>query len=204
MRWIATQEAGWKSGKRLSFAILRTGRAVGHVVLKQSGGEAHGEVGYWTGASARGLGVASRAVELLTTWAFDTRTEAGLSRLQLIHNAGNPASCRVAQKAGHTLESILPPRAPHEAEGHCHAHERGAVLTSRVTQQACLSGRLARSATRGGNRASPRGNPQQWPEEPTPGARSESAHHRPAVCGGCGRACPRMDACANAVMYCAP
>ncbi|TXS21322.1 N-acetyltransferase, partial [Streptomyces sp. adm13(2018)] len=26
VRWIATQEAGWESGKRLSFAILMTGR----------------------------------------------------------------------------------------------------------------------------------------------------------------------------------
>ncbi|MFJ3505581.1 GNAT family N-acetyltransferase [Streptomyces sp. NPDC090135] len=130
VRWIATQEAGWKSGKRLSFAILMTGRVVGHIVLKQSGSEARGEVGYWTGASARGLGVASRAVELLTTWAFDPRTEAGLSRLELIHNAGNPASCRVAQKAGYTLESVLPPRAPHEAEGHLHARERRAVHLS--------------------------------------------------------------------------
>ncbi|MFF7361523.1 GNAT family N-acetyltransferase [Streptomyces sp. NPDC008125] len=127
VRWIATQEAGWKSGKRLSFAILMTGRVVGHVVLKRSGGEARGEVGYWTGASARGLGVASRAVELLTSWAFDTRTGAGLSRLELIHDTGNPASCRVAQKTGYTLESVLPPRTPHEAEGHLHARERGTV-----------------------------------------------------------------------------
>ncbi|MDF6066832.1 GNAT family N-acetyltransferase [Streptomyces sp. NPDC053741] len=129
-RWIATQEAGWKSGKRLSFAILMTGRVVGHIVLKQSSGEGSGEVGYWTGAAARGLGVASRAVGLLTTWAFDTRAGAGLSRLELIHNASNPASCRVAQKAGYTLESVLPPRAPHEAVGHRHARERGTVRLS--------------------------------------------------------------------------
>ncbi|MFG2869608.1 GNAT family N-acetyltransferase [Streptomyces sp. NPDC048338] len=123
-RWIATQAAGWESGERLSFAVLVTGRVVGHIVLKRSEGEACGEVGYWTGAPARGLGVASRAVELLTGWAFDTGTGAGLSRLELIHNAGNPASCRVAQKTGYVLKSVLPPRARDEAEGHLHARER--------------------------------------------------------------------------------
>ncbi|MEU8445389.1 GNAT family N-acetyltransferase [Streptomyces microflavus] len=130
VRWIAAQEAGWKSRKRLSFAILLTGRAVGHIVLKRSKDETCGELGYWTGASARGLGVASGAVELLTAWAFDTNTGVGLSRLELIHNAANPASCRVAQKTGYSLASVLPARAPHEAERHLHAREREAVPRS--------------------------------------------------------------------------
>ncbi|MYY13993.1 GNAT family N-acetyltransferase [Streptomyces sp. SID4919] len=129
-RWIARQKAGWESGERLSFAILVTERVVGHIVLKRSGGGACGELGYWTGAPARGLGVAPRAVELLTAWAFDARTGAGLSRLQLIHNAGNPASCRVAQKTGYVLRSVLPPRAPHEAERHLHTRGRETVLTT--------------------------------------------------------------------------
>ncbi|MFH8379100.1 GNAT family N-acetyltransferase [Streptomyces cyaneofuscatus] len=131
VRWIAKQEAGWESGKRLSFAILVTGQAVGHIVLKRSESETCGELGYWTGASARGLGVASRAVELLTAWAFDTRTAgAGLSRLELIHSAGNPASCRIAQKTGFALESVLPPRASHEAERHLHSRNREAIPLS--------------------------------------------------------------------------
>ncbi|MFE7509625.1 GNAT family N-acetyltransferase [Streptomyces sp. NPDC057540] len=129
-RWIAGQEAGWKSGERLSFATLTAGRVVGHIVLTPSGDRPCGEIGYWTGAPARGLGVASGAVELLTAWAFDTKTGPGLSRLELIHNAGNPASCRVAQKTGYSLESILPPRGAHEAEGHLHARERGAAPRS--------------------------------------------------------------------------
>ncbi|KOX30523.1 hypothetical protein ADL06_12210 [Streptomyces sp. NRRL F-6491] len=129
VRWIALQEAGRKSGERLGFAVLTAGRIVGHIVLKRSGsgGGACGEIGYWTGASARGLGVAPRAVELLTAWAFGTGTGGGLSRLELIHNTGNPASCRVAQKAGYALERVLPPRTPHEAERHLHVRERGTV-----------------------------------------------------------------------------
>ncbi|MFJ4715967.1 GNAT family N-acetyltransferase [Streptomyces sp. NPDC088785] len=66
VRWIAVQEAGWESGERLGFAVLVTGRVAGHVVLKRPAGRAAGEVGYWTGAPARGRGVASRAVDLLT------------------------------------------------------------------------------------------------------------------------------------------
>ncbi|MFJ4715966.1 hypothetical protein [Streptomyces sp. NPDC088785] len=47
----------------------------------------------------------------------------GLSRLELLHNAANPASCRIAEKTGFALESVLPPRTAYEAEGHLHARE---------------------------------------------------------------------------------
>ncbi|GGV12620.1 hypothetical protein GCM10010260_59260 [Streptomyces filipinensis] len=84
-------------------------------------------IGYWTGAPSRGLGLASRAVEMLTTWAFDTDEGEALARLELIHNVGNPASCRVAEKTGYALEAVLPPRPPCPLEGHLHVRNRGAT-----------------------------------------------------------------------------
>ncbi|MEU3873660.1 MULTISPECIES: GNAT family N-acetyltransferase [Streptomyces] len=127
-RWIAAAAAGWETRERLGFAVLAQGRVAGHIVLKRPGGVgAVAQVGYWTGAPARGQGLASRAVEMLTAWAFDADEGEELTRLELIHNVGNPASCRVAEKAGYALEAVLPPRPPRPLEGHLHVRERGAV-----------------------------------------------------------------------------
>ncbi|MFC9270760.1 GNAT family N-acetyltransferase [Streptomyces zhihengii] len=127
-RWIAAQETGWRTGERLSFAMVARGRIAGHIVLKQpSGPRGVAEIGYWTGAPARGQGVASRALAMLTLWAFDPGRGEGPTRLELVHNAGNPASCRVAEKAGYALQAVLPPRPPHPLEGHLHARDRGAA-----------------------------------------------------------------------------
>ncbi|WP_182112237.1 MULTISPECIES: GNAT family N-acetyltransferase [unclassified Actinotalea] len=58
---------------------------------------------YWLTASARGRGLATRAVATVARWAFD---ELGLFRLELGHRVNNPASCRVATAAGFTAEGI--------------------------------------------------------------------------------------------------
>ena len=60
-----------------------------------------GEAGYWVAPHARGRGVAPRALEAATGYAFDSL---GLVRVQLFHAVGNTASCRVAQKGGFALE----------------------------------------------------------------------------------------------------
>ena len=66
--------------------------------------EAVGEVGYWVAASARGRGVATRAVRLVAAWGFQ---ECGYARIQLHTLPGNRASERVAEKAGFTREGVL-------------------------------------------------------------------------------------------------
>jgi RimJ/RimL family protein N-acetyltransferase len=65
---------------------------------------ARGEVGYWLAASARGQGHATRAVRLICGWGFDTL---GLERIDLLAATGNPASQRVAERAGFTREAVL-------------------------------------------------------------------------------------------------
>ena len=62
------------------------------------------ELGYWVRASARGRGVATRAVRLLAGWAFD---ELAAGRLQLTTDPANHASQRVAEKAGFQREGVL-------------------------------------------------------------------------------------------------
>ncbi|HEY2602848.1 MAG TPA: GNAT family protein [Thermoleophilaceae bacterium] len=63
-----------------------------------------GEIGYWVAASARGRGVAPRAVRLLSAWAFD---EYGYARIQIHTDPANAASQRVAESAGFTREGVL-------------------------------------------------------------------------------------------------
>jgi len=128
VRWLDVQEDGWASGKRLSFAVLEDqpgeGRLVGNVVLKTTDlATGSPEVGYWTAAYARGRGIAPRALDALTVWAFDTFAADGLDRLALLHQVDNPASCRVADKADYRFERILPAQPPFPNDGHLHVRK---------------------------------------------------------------------------------
>ncbi|MCB5165832.1 GNAT family N-acetyltransferase [Streptomyces bambusae] len=138
-RWIREQQPERTAGDRLAFAVVERGAGadegplLGHVVLKgATPGASSAEVGYWTVAAARGRGVAPRAVQRLTDWAFATLAGdggpvAGLTRLTLLHQVGNEASCRVAEKCGYTLSGTLPAAPPeYPQDGHLHVRERGA------------------------------------------------------------------------------
>ncbi|MGW4475841.1 GNAT family N-acetyltransferase [Nonomuraea sp. NPDC004354] len=125
--WLELQRRGWETGERLSFAVHDDHpgtdgmRLVGNVVMKRTGpGKESAEVGYWTAAHARGLGVAPRALEALTTWAFDVFAVEGLERLDLLHQVDNLASCRVAEKARYQFHQVLPARPPFPRDGHLH------------------------------------------------------------------------------------
>jgi RimJ/RimL family protein N-acetyltransferase len=92
---------GWDGDVRASFAVAD---AADHGALLGSAGlqaidweQRAADVGYWVAAPARGRGVATRAVELLVTWAFGT---VGLERIELRTNEGNAASQAVAARAG--------------------------------------------------------------------------------------------------------
>ncbi|WP_406346102.1 GNAT family N-acetyltransferase [Streptomyces sp. NBC_00648] len=128
LRWMRMQEQGWEAGDRLGFAVLEAAqgeapsRLVGNVVLKDvAAGKPAAEVGYWTAAAARGRGVAPRALEVLTAWAFDTFGADGLECLELLHQVDNAASCRVAEKCGYAFDRILPSWPPtYPLDGHLH------------------------------------------------------------------------------------
>jgi RimJ/RimL family protein N-acetyltransferase len=63
-----------------------------------------GETFYWVAAAARGRGVATTALCLVSTWAFRSL---GLARLELFADPHNTASQRVAERAGYVREGIL-------------------------------------------------------------------------------------------------
>ncbi|MFJ8592687.1 GNAT family N-acetyltransferase [Streptomyces sp. NPDC093598] len=127
-RWLREQRHGWERGSRFAFAVEEVhplaagGLLAGHVVLKDVvPGAASAEVGYWTVARARGRGIAPRALHALSDWAFTTFARDGLTRLVLRHQAGNTASCRVAEKSRYALSAVLPAQPPAwPQEGHLH------------------------------------------------------------------------------------
>ncbi|MGW2279945.1 GNAT family N-acetyltransferase [Streptomyces sp. NPDC001770] len=127
-RWVQAQQRGWAAGDRFGFAVFEAQPAspqqqlVGNVVLKEvTPGKPAAEVGYWTAAHARGRGVAPRALEVLTGWAFDTFGAAGLRCLELLHQEDNLASCRVAQKSRYEFDGVLPAAPPaFPVAGHLH------------------------------------------------------------------------------------
>ncbi len=62
------------------------------------------EVGYWLALEGRGHGHATRAVRLICAWGFQVL---GLERIELLAATANPASQRVADRAGFTREAVL-------------------------------------------------------------------------------------------------
>jgi RimJ/RimL family protein N-acetyltransferase len=62
------------------------------------------ELGYVVAPAARGRGVATAALRLLTEWAF---AEAGAERIELLISIDNHASKRVAERCGYVRDGIL-------------------------------------------------------------------------------------------------
>ncbi|MFI7022048.1 GNAT family N-acetyltransferase [Micromonospora sp. NPDC049900] len=104
-QWVRWR-ADWSQGTHVSLAVADPTRPeimLGSVSLHRiHAGDA--SIGYWIVAAARRRGLASAAVRLLTEWAF---RDLGLHRIELCHAVANPASCRVAERAGYPVEGTL-------------------------------------------------------------------------------------------------
>jgi RimJ/RimL family protein N-acetyltransferase len=105
--WLAAYEDGRKDGSREAFAIVGRpdGEFLGIAVAPQIDRTARtAELGYVVAPAARGRGVASEALRLLTEWAF---AELGMERLELLISVENEASKRVAARCGYMREGVL-------------------------------------------------------------------------------------------------
>ncbi|GAA1048554.1 GNAT family N-acetyltransferase [Arthrobacter russicus] len=102
-RWIADHR--WAaSPSEFSFAIDIAGIAVGNVAVRDlESRHQTGWVSYWVAESARGRGLASRAVATVCAWLF---LQGETFRLELGHRANNPASGAVAARAGFSVEGL--------------------------------------------------------------------------------------------------
>jgi RimJ/RimL family protein N-acetyltransferase len=102
---IRLAEAERLAGDKLILTIAdgNDDRYLGAVVLIARGSET-GELAYIVSPEARGRGLATQAVRLVSEWAF---ASLGLERLQLRVAPGNTASHAVARRAGFRQEGVL-------------------------------------------------------------------------------------------------
>jgi RimJ/RimL family protein N-acetyltransferase len=104
--WIGRYTRGWADGSCAGFAILDKGGAFqGFAAIVDLDLPARqGEIGYVVAREARGRGVAGRALQLVTDWAFEGL---GLDRVELRIDVANQPSIRVAERAGYHCDGIL-------------------------------------------------------------------------------------------------
>jgi RimJ/RimL family protein N-acetyltransferase len=105
-QWLALYEAGRRDGTRAGFAAFDgDGRFVGVALafgIDRDEGEA--ELGYIVAPAERGRGLATAMLQALTDWAFG---ESGIERIRLVVDVENPASLRVAERAGYVREGVM-------------------------------------------------------------------------------------------------
>lgn len=124
---IARWRSRWQSEHAAIWAIAPDGgEAIGLIGLADldlSGGQ--GEFLYWLLPAGRGGGVMVSATIQVSRWALD---DLGLHRLRITHSVENTASCRIATKAGFSLEGTMRQALLH-ADGwhdeHLHARVQG-------------------------------------------------------------------------------
>jgi RimJ/RimL family protein N-acetyltransferase len=111
--WLERYDQG--DGARAGFAVVdeASGSFLGMAALVWVDVEGRqAEAGYIVAPSARGRGVAVRALVLLTEWAFE---ELALERIELRITPENAASIKVAERAGYVREGVL--RSVHFKQG---------------------------------------------------------------------------------------
>ena len=113
-RWLRSYEAGRHDGTRDGFAATDSaGRFLGLALAPRIDREAGEiELGYIVAREVRGRGAGTAILRVLTRWAFD---DIQAQRAYLIIDVDNPASRRVAERAGYRLEGVM--RSIHVKQG---------------------------------------------------------------------------------------
>jgi RimJ/RimL family protein N-acetyltransferase len=104
--WLGFYEEGRREGTREAFAVVDGGGAflgLGLAFGIDSEGQQL-ELGYVVAPHARGRGVATRSLELLTEWAF---ADLDALRIELWISVSNDPSKRVAERAGYRYEGTV-------------------------------------------------------------------------------------------------
>ena len=103
-QFVVRRRADWDSDDERSFAITdgATGEVLGSIARHGPWGD-RARFGYWLAPWARGRGVATRALRLITDWTLETT---GVIRLDLFTHPDNDASGRVAERAGYVREGL--------------------------------------------------------------------------------------------------
>jgi len=92
-----------RAGRSMSFAIWQGGNLIGQISLGGIiyGAMRGGHIGYWIDRNYANRGYTTKAVEMLTQYAFEVLR---LHRVEINLRPENASSRRVAEKAGYVLE----------------------------------------------------------------------------------------------------
>jgi RimJ/RimL family protein N-acetyltransferase len=86
------------------FAITDGGKVVGSIGMEVNEQQKRATIGYWCAAEARGRGLTTRALRLLSRYALEVLE---VQRVELIIDPQNDASQRVAENVGFRREGLL-------------------------------------------------------------------------------------------------
>jgi RimJ/RimL family protein N-acetyltransferase len=101
--WRTFEIKGDPTGAAFAIVDAALGEPVGMCGIDHWSSTDVAQFGYWLAAGARGRGLATRAVTLMTGWLF----ELGAARVFLTIQSDNAASAAVARRAGFTYEGTL-------------------------------------------------------------------------------------------------
>lgn len=101
--WRTFEVQGDPAGAAFAIVDAALGEPVGMCGIDHWSSTDVAQFGYWLAPGARGRGLATRAVTLMTSWLF----ELGAARVHLTIQSENIASAAVALRAGFTCEGTL-------------------------------------------------------------------------------------------------
>lgn len=109
--WLAPRLTAWATGSAVfAIADAADGVLLGSLSVREVNRLPDQAVlTYWVTPSARGRGIATRALNAAARWALSPCADGGLGlhRLSLDHALSNTGSCRVAERAGFALEGTM-------------------------------------------------------------------------------------------------
>jgi RimJ/RimL family protein N-acetyltransferase len=101
--WRSFETSGNPTGAAFAIVDAASGQPVGMCGVDDWSSTNVAQFGYWLAAGARGRGLATRAVTLMTTWLFGL----GAARVFVTIESENTASAAVARRAGFAFEGTL-------------------------------------------------------------------------------------------------
>lgn len=103
--WIEQGHEWWPRGvARFAITVEPDDRCVGQVGMQFVLAARRAEAFYWLDRSARGRGIATEALDVVTRWAF---RDHGVVRVHLVTHPENERSQRVAHRCGFVREGVL-------------------------------------------------------------------------------------------------
>jgi RimJ/RimL family protein N-acetyltransferase len=104
-RWVERGLEWWPRGvARFAVTVPPSDDCIGQVGIQFDFSMRRAEAFYWLDRGARGRGIATEALDLVTKWAF---RDHAIMRVQLVTHPDNDRSQRVAQRCGFAREGVL-------------------------------------------------------------------------------------------------